>query len=319
MSPTEALDELVAFVAREPDLEVAVVARGRRADSPPDVRALNLAGQAEGYFRSVIKSAVVSPIQRKSWALRKLDLLYKAEDYDLEWEELDEVPPVASAVDRLENLSRFGSFSAGDVGFKRRMLYSATVLTDASERKAFFFRAFSEKAELKRKRGAALVARDGTFELVEDSIFLFDEEIDVFVFEGYVFVIRKRNYRRIFDQMAFILKRARRAAKELNKKVPIANFADFQDACGSDSRLADKILAVQERDYFDRLSYGMLKPVMREFEVDIPRQRINGRVHLVFGAGPAERFKILKLVDDDYLASTMTSHKYEVNSKFESS
>jgi hypothetical protein len=115
--------------------------------------------------------------------------------------------------------------------------------------------------------------------------------------------------------LAVVLRRAKKAAKELHAKVPIANFAEFERACTSDARLADKIIAVRARDYFDRLSYTMLAPIITEFSLDIPTQDIEGDTQLVFRSAPDQRFRILKLIDDDYLRSSMTNHRYEVNSK----
>ena len=39
----------------------------------------------------------------------------------------------------------------------------------------------------------------------------------------------------------------------------------------------------------------------------------DGQEQLVFQTDPEHRWRILKLVDDDYLRSSMTDHRYEVN------
>jgi hypothetical protein len=39
------------------------------------------------------------------------------------------------------------------------------------------------------------------------------------------------------------------------------------------------------------------------------------REQLVFQTDPEHRWRILKLVNDDYLMSLMTNHRYEVDSK----
>lgn len=221
------------------------------------------------------------------------------------------------AVDKLTNLSALTPFDGTDEAYKKRLSYWAAVLTHRDGRQAFFFRSFSAQSELKRKRGAAMVSRHGTFTVVEETIFLFDDQIDCFVFDDYVYVLRKRDFRRIFDQLSAVLRRARKAAGDLHAKVPIANFADFAQACATDSRLADKVLAVRQRDYFDQLSYAMLVPVITEFSLNIPTKKVDGETRLVFRSEPDQRFRILKLVDDDYLRSSMTKHRYEVNSKTE--
>lgn len=42
-----------------------------------------------------------------------------------------------------------------------------------------------------------------------------------------------------------------------------------------------------------------------------------GSLHRAWAAELERRWRILRLVDDDYLKSSMTDHKYEVNSKIE--
>lgn len=316
MNARATLDALADFLDEdELALEAVTVAKPPSSGAPPEARVLSLADDAAEYFGDVIDQAVGDRLRPLSFRLRRFDPVYKPDPGDLEWDPLEDVDVVRYASSRLENLSPLAPFDEGDARYKRRLSYWAVVLTADDGRKAFFFRAFSASAELSRKRGAALVSRSGKLHRVEDRIFIFDEAIDCFVFGDYLYVIRKRDYRRIFDQLKPLLRRARRAARDLNAKIPIANFQAFEDACGSDSRLADKVLAVQTRDYFNDLSYEMVQPVIDEFALGIPTQTVDGQVQLVFRTEPDQRFRILKLVDDDYLASLMTQHKYEVNSK----
>lgn len=317
MNPTEALVALSNLLSGETNLEAATIANGAKKEDPPEARALNLADDAEERFRAIIEGAVTTKLQPLTWTLKKLDPVYKPEPggVEVEWIKLDKVAPVSQATDRVANVSGLAGFDASDSSYVRRLSYwGARVGT--GENHAYFFRRFSSSAELKRKKKAALVLKSGTFHLVEDHIFLFDEYVDCFVYGEYVFVLRKSDFRSIFEQMAAVFSKARTAASDLHGKLPISNFSDFQQACGSDSRLADKILAIRQRDYFDELNYTLVKPVIDEFSLDIPTHKsTDGKVELEFRSGPAERFRILRLCDDDYLRSTMTKRRYEVNSK----
>lgn len=315
MTARNTLDELAEFLDSELTVEVATVARAKNDADTPELRVLSLAENAEQFFLDIVDARVTDQLDPLAWSLKKLDPLYKPEREEIEWQQLAELAPVVYAVDKLTNLSALAPFDGTDEAYKKRLSYWATVLTDADGRQGYFFRSFSAQAELKRKRGAALVSRNGTFSVVQETIFLFDDQIDCFVFGEHVFVLRKHDFRRIFDQLAAVLRRAKRAAGDLHGKVPIANFDEFEKACSTDSRLADKVLAVRQRDYFDQLSYGMLEPVIQEFSLDIPALDVDGTTHLVFRSEPAHRFRILKLIDDDYLRSSMTNHRYEVNSK----
>ncbi len=312
MSARNALDELVDFFDAGPQLEVATVARPHDRDSPPEGRVLNLAGDAEAFFRDTVRSKVIAA--SSDWSLRKLDPVYKTDPDTVEWADAKDVETVGFAVDRFSNLSPLAPFRPGDDEYKKRLSYWVCVLS-SGDRHAFFFRAFSAAAELGRKAGTALTSKDGTFYTVQEEIFVFDERIDCFVFGGYLYVIRKNAYRRIFDQLDLVRRAAKRAANKLHARVPIANFDDFAGACAAQAGMADKIIAVTKRDYFDSLTVDLLKPVITEFGLDIPVTTSDGHEQLVFQADPEHRWRILKLIDDDYLMSSMTSHRYEVNSK----
>jgi Domain of unknown function (DUF4868) len=313
VTPRETLDELPAFFAATPELEAATVARPVRRDEPPQARTLNLASDAESFFRDVIVSAVIDQLPR--WSLKELDPVYKPETDEVEWVEADSVAPIRLALDRYSNLGPLQPFQPADRAYIRRLQFWVCILTGAEGRRAYFFRAFSAASELRRKRGAALVSRDGAFTKVEEQVFLFDDSVDCLVFGDYLFVLRKSDYRRIFDQLEAVRQRARVAAAALHAKVPIANFDEFAEACSTQAAMADKLIAVQSRDYFDRLSYEMLRPVIEEFQLKIAVETRGGTPHLVFQTQPEQRWRILRLVDDDFLKSSMTDHRYEVNSK----
>jgi Domain of unknown function (DUF4868) len=316
MKPTEALEGLTNLLNGEPALQVALVARGAKRGDAPDVRRLVLARQAQAHFRGVIGSAVGAKLASpQSWQLKAYDPIYKPDPDDLEWISIDSVAAVAQSMSRLDDLAARAGFDGGDDSYVRRLLYWGAAVGSPSDR-AYFFRHMTASAELKRKRGRALVLRNGTFDLVEEAIFVFDEDIDCFVYGGHVFVIRKRDYRSIFDQMQEVFKRAKAAVVDLHARIPILNYAEFEKACTTDSRLADKLLGVRSRSYFDALSYDMVKPVIDKFELGIPTSLgAGGRVEFEFESDPAGRFRILKLIDDDFLRSSMTDLLYEVNSK----
>jgi hypothetical protein len=272
------------------------------------VRSVALADDAAQFFRRVVGQAVEGVAASR---LVAFDPVYKADAGEVEWLELAGVAAVELAVDRQR--SSTAPFDAGDDGYLRRLQYWTASLGN----EAFFFRAFSPAAELGRKRGVALVLRGGTFRTVTDRIFLFDENVDCVVYGGVIFVLRSRDYRRIFEQLDALRREAGTAAAEVEKRVPIVNADEFVAACSTDSRLAEKVLAIRRRPYYDQLSVSLLEPVIRDFDLDVQTVVDGGTRKLVFDARPEGRFLILKLLDDDYLRSQMTERRYEVNSKLE--
>jgi Domain of unknown function (DUF4868) len=312
MTAGEALSELSGFLASNPPIEVATVAKPATAEAQHEARYLPLEDKAEAYFRRITAEAIIDAPTEAD--LRPFDPTYKPEADTIEWTPLADVEPVRVACERYMSLNSLSNFVPRDAAYKKRLLFWVGSRSEGG-RRAFFFRAFSAAAELKRKNLAAIVSRDGPFQLLDEEIFLFDTNVDCVVFGGYVFVLRKNDYRRIFEQLEQLREVAIHAAGRLNERVPIANFDEFAQACARQPAMADKLVAIQSRDYFSRLSYEMLAPVIDEFELEIPIVEQDGAPHLVFQSPPAYRWRILRLVDDDFLRSSMTDHQYEVNSK----
>ncbi len=292
-------------------MEVVVAASSDAEGLVPDFLTLNLADEVEAFFRKVVVKSVVKPSPR--WNLRPLDLLYKPEKHDVEHQELAEAESVKLALEPLGNLAPLEAFSPSDTEILKSLQYSVVILTNQAGERAYFFRVFTAANELERKPGAALVFRNGMYSKVEEKIFLFSEQIDCLVFKGTVFIINKRNYRSIFDLLERIQREAGNAADALQEVIPIDNFDEFKEACCSQTTMADKLIEVSKRDYFASLSVDKLLPIINEFSLNV--EITADGTSLVFDPRPAGRWHILRLIDDDYLRSTLTEHRYEVNSK----
>jgi hypothetical protein len=64
------------------------------------------------------------------------------------------------------------------------------------------------------------------------------------------------------------------------------------------------------------MTMDRIVPFIRERpELDIELAGEPGGERLVFRSAPSQRWKILKLLDDDYLHSLLTDADYEANSK----
>jgi hypothetical protein len=313
-TPDQELQALEAFILTSPPIGVAVVAAAPDTGTATEPQTLSLAGDARDYFYSVIENAVRDPISKNKWRPIALNPVYKPELTDVEYVEVANVSAVELACQSYANLGPYSEFT-GDDAYVMRLTHYVAVLGAPGGEQAFFFRSFSASAELKRKRGAAIARRAGQFARVEEKIFVFDEAIDCFVFRGILFVIRKGDYRRVFDQFEALRARAITAATDLSTRVPISNFDGFRDACAGQAAMADKLIAVSTRDYFADLTVAKLRPVIAEYGLEIDIAVVDGTEQLVFRTDPGHRWLILKLLDDDYLRSTMTDRRYEANSK----
>lgn len=275
-------------------------------------RSLALDDDARGFFAKAV-AGVAAKLDLAD-ELLAYDATYKPEEREFEWAALSDFPQVGLAISALEPLSALPSFRPDDEPFKKELKYAATVLRDGSQ-SAYLFRSFTRTHELSEKKRITLTLRDGRFGRPEDRLFQFDEDADAVVVDEVLIVVHKPAFRRLFQALAAVFAEAQTAADAVHQKVPIKNLDAFKTAVGRDANLADKVIAVTRRPYFGQLDIDAIEQTNNAFNLGVPITVVNGKKVLEFRTGPRERWKLLKLLDDDHLTSTMTSSKYSVNSK----
>ncbi len=98
-------------------------------------------------------------------------------------------------------------------------------------------------------------------------------------------------------------------------RIPISNAEAFRAAGTGQIQMMSKLAQIARKPYLGRVTMRDIQQTITDFGLDVQVVRENGRQKLLFEANPNKRWLILKLLDDDYLGSTMTDQKYEVNSK----
>jgi hypothetical protein len=82
-----------------------------------------------------------------------------------------------------------------------------------------------------------------------------------------------------------------------------------------------KMASIQRKlDKYPQYRAALTMPKLLEFvgahpECEVEISGVGDAAQLVYRNDPQHRFKILKLLDDDYLRSDLTSLEYEANSK----
>jgi hypothetical protein len=193
--------------------------------------------------------------------------------------------------------------------------YYALFARVAAKRSVTLFRATSAKLELGRGRKIGAVLRAGQYDTVEETVFLFDRNIDCWSDGKYMFISNVSNFERIFRYYEELEKRAEETVTKVLERIPIANADAFKEACTGQRRFMTKLAMIATRPYFARITMNDLRRTIREHQLEIEIVKEDGRDHLKFDPDPSRRWILLKLLDDDYLNSKMTDNKYEANSK----
>ena len=76
-----------------------------------------------------------------------------------------------------------------------------------------------------------------------------------------------------------------------------------------------KLNNIASKQYLKQIKMADIKKVIEEFDLKIKTIHKGRKEMLVFD--PADKWAILRLLDDDYLGSVMTGQNYEVTGKRE--
>lgn len=310
-SPKRAVAALLGLSASTTSQVELAVTSGKHGGALTS-RSLALNDGGRSFFAGT--AADVAAKLETAEAILPYNATYKPDDGEFEWARLSQFPQVRLALARLEHFSTLGSFSPDDKPFKKELKYATTVLRDGTQI-AHMFRSFTRTHELSEKKKITLMLRDGRFGPPDERLFQFDKDADAVVVDQVLLVIHKRAFRRIFEAMAAVYAEAKSAAEAVHKKFPIKNFDVFEAAVGRDPNLADKVIAVTRQPYFASLNMAAIEQTNARFNLGVPIGVENGVTSLEFRNSPGERWKLLKLLDDDHLTSPMTQADYEVNSK----
>jgi hypothetical protein len=185
-----------------------------------------------------------------------------------------------------------------------------------------FYRVADSLLQLSKKKILGLILRDGCYDRLEPAqILLMRSEFDVVVIDRYAFFFAKTRFEQAFGFLGELKKASGETFDAVTKKLRINGIEDLRKACISQPQMMAKMASIRRSMRDDaRYKDAMTMPKLVAFikghptiDIQIEGRGINQR--LVFDSAPATRFKILNLLDDDYLSSTLTQLDYEANSK----
>lgn len=232
------------------------------------------------------------------------------------------VPQLSGLLSTMEGeVAEVDDFSTdGDVAGKLKLYVVSVRHANPGWVHAIRVKSMTSLRPTRSQKVAALWTGELYDELAEDPL-IFDDTFDALVVGPQVIVFRQRNFERGLDFLAAAQAEAEAVLRSATANLPITNLDDLIAAARSDVNMLAKLRSIAER--MDRdptyaqhltmanvLAFTALQP---EIELDI--EGAVGEEALVFHREPSRRWRILKLLDDDYLHSQLTELNYEVNSK----
>lgn len=311
--PQASLEHLHAFVADADTVNVLMVAEAEHSDYGEvafEVQRLNMSQQLAERFRDIVLENATNNVG-ESRAL-PYSTGYKLDRQELFYIDLDEDPSTADTMDFIESVTEPAVFTKEE-GFTERLAFYSIVFENMDGTRAAFYRKHAPKNQLSRGFIARFV--DNQFEELEPQSYLFDDKIDFFTWDGYLFIRGAYHFRLIFKHFEQLQREVKENVERVIESVPIANDQEFLSACLNQPQMVSKVARVANQPYLSDITIDDIKETIQEFELDVEILTVDGHEKLIFDASVQQRWVILKMLDDDYLGSVLTNRKYEANSK----
>jgi len=244
----------------------------------------------------------------------------KPDDHEVARVAADDVPqlgPILVAMAAFDDLPLFDT--DGEVARKAAVYAVRSTVDDGVE--VHLLRATSSRRRLKRTKKIPAVWSGQAFEVLEEDAVLFDDTFDAFVVEGQVYVLNQRNFERSLNFLAAAQKAAKSTVRKAIAGLSITNEAEFLEAVAADINMISKVRGIAERLKDPGYAASMTTDNLRRLSQEHPEVEIDwvevtpGQQQLVFHSDVQRRWRILKLLDDDYVQSLVTEFLYESNSK----
>jgi hypothetical protein len=184
----------------------------------------------------------------------------------------------------------------------------------------YFFKAKGETLRLRKTRKVALVPSGTAFDELDADPLIFDSSFDAVVSSGYALIANQSAFERALEFVEQASAAAVATLGHLLTQVTVRNAPDFLAAAASDVNMISKLRSIAEKMAANpAYAAAMTTPALIEFAeargIEIDTEVVDGDRQFVFLPDPQHRWRILKLLDDDYLHSSLTELDYEVNSK----
>jgi hypothetical protein len=243
----------------------------------------------------------------------------RPDDYELAWLPVGEVEEMGPMIERAEAATPMELFDPSSAQAKRLRLSVVSVRKE--NRWLHFVRETSLRARLARSGKIAAVMRDGTYDRLDSDVLLFDRTFDAVVADGMVFLVNQRQ----FERATGFTERAAQAAvvtlQSITAQLRIKNLDGLLAAASTDTNIVAKLRGIKAKmSTSDAYAKAMTMPTLVAFvkarpELQIDLEGPDGKEELIFYPDPPRRWRILKLLDDDYLHSQLTEIDSEANSK----
>jgi Domain of unknown function (DUF4868) len=198
----------------------------------------------------------------------------------------------------------------------------AVRFSTAAGESATFYRIGESLLQFSKKKLLGFVLRNGAYHRLEPAdVLLMKPSFDVVVVSGNAFFTSKSAFERAFGFLERLQQTSAETFDRVTESLKIDGLDALRKAATSNPQMMAKMASIKrtmddDPGYAEAMTMRRLVSFVRRHpDVGIDIAGSGAAQALVFDPAPAKRFRILNLLNDDYLKSVLTEREYEVTSK----
>lgn len=283
---------------------------------PPELFRLNITTDLAARFRSMAHR-VGTRLQERT--LVHYDVGRLLAPHEMIWLDAQSSPLIQSIADAITHPEDLPLLDPRSDAAKRMRVYFVRIVKPEGD--VVFFNALTASALLVRANKIPAIFTRGTYDTLRDAVIVFDPRFDGAIVNDIVFTTKKSVAESLLGIVAEIRAQATETFDQIAANLRIANIDQFRNAVTADITMMRKMSSIAEKiernpTYLDAMAMDKILTFVRKrphIEIDVEGQGRDAR--FVFHNDPQRRWRILHLLDDDYLHSPLTELEYEANSK----
>jgi hypothetical protein len=236
------------------------------------------------------------------------------------WKPLTDVPLLGSIVTDSADLANVVLFDPKKAKLTNARLTAIRVEAETGS-PIVFIQAVAGSQVVTQSTKFGVLVKKGVIDVPKGDLLLLNRGVTAIVASGVNFFANRKSFQTLFRLLQELQERAEATFRAVTSALRIDGFDAMLSAVTTQSQMLGKMASIQSKldkypQYKDALTMPKLVAFVQghpECGVDVAGQEDGTK--LVFRPDPQHRFKILKLLDDDYLRSELTSLEYEANSK----
>jgi Kiwa KwaB-like protein len=235
------------------------------------------------------------------------------------WMSLPDIPLLDSIVNESADMANIDPFDP-----RRTKLSSArltAIRVEAEPGPVVLIQALQASQVVAQSSKFGVMVKRGVIDVPKGDLLLLNESVTAITSGGLIFFSNRSAFQKVFDLLEEIRKRAEETLRDVTADLSIDGFDQLLAAVTSQSQMLGKMASIQSKiAKYPKYKEAITMPKLIAFiqthpECKVPISGEGADAKLVFQPDTQHRFKILKLLDDDYLHSELTSLEYESNSK----